>query len=323
MKRRELLKAAAATAGAALLPRAFAQDFPVRPITLIVPFAPGGNLDTVARVLAPRLAALLNTKIIVENRPGAGGAIGAGLVARGAPDGYTMLISTPNAIAVLPRLVKVPYTVQSFQPVGLVSSTSLVVVARTDDKRFADAAGLLAYAKANPQKLAAGYAGVGTTNHVGLLLMEDAAKIQVNAIPYNGSGPALVDLLGGQLDIVVDQLTSSIAHIHGGKLRALAVLSAERDPLVKDVPTLREAGLANFDVSTLTGLLCPAGTPQAVADKINGELSKALAEPEFKAKLLGVGSIARASTPKELEQILAAEEKRGRDLAVAGKLKSQ
>jgi tripartite-type tricarboxylate transporter receptor subunit TctC len=323
MKRRELLKAAAAASGAALLPRAFAQDFPARPITLIVPFAPGGNLDTVARVIAPRLSALMNAKIVVENRPGAGGAIGAGLVARSKPDGYTMLISTPNAIAVLPRMVKVPYTTKSFQPVGLISSTSLVLVVKADDARFKDAAGLLAYAKQNPQKLSAGYAGVGTTNHIGLLLMEDAAKAQLNAIPYNGSGPALVDLLGGQIDLVVDQLTSSIAHINAGKLRALAVLGAERDPLIKDVPTLREASLDNFDVSTLTGLLCPAGTPQALVDALNGALTRALAEPELKAKLLGVGSIARASTPKEFEQILVAEEKRGLALASAGKLKAQ
>jgi len=324
MNRRNLIKAGVALAGAALLgTSAFADSFPSKPITLIVPFAPGGNLDMVARLIAPALSTQLKTNVIVENRAGAGGAIGAGLVARSDADGYTLLISTPNAISILPRMVKVPYTPASFQPIGLISSTSLVLVVKGNETRFKDAAGLFAYAKKNPMKLSAGYAGVGTTNHVGMLLMEEAAGINVTGVPYRGSGPALVDLLGGQIDLVVDQLTSSIAHIKAGKLHALAVLSKDRDPLLKDVPTLREAGLANFDESTLSGLLAPAGTPAPVVATINAALGRALADDKLKAKLLAAGSLARASTPEEFGQILKTEEQRGYALAKAGKLKGQ
>jgi tripartite-type tricarboxylate transporter receptor subunit TctC len=323
MKRRDILKYGMALGGTAALPSAFAQDFPQKLITMIVPFAPGGNLDTVARLIAPALSAQLGQQVVVENRAGAGGAIGVGAVARSEPNGYNLLISTPNAVAVLPQMIKAPYTPANFQPIGLISSTSLVIVVKGDDKRFTDAASLLAFARANPKQLNVGYAGTGTTNHVGLMQIVDSAKIELNGVAYKGSASALTDLLGGQIDLVVDQLTSSVSHIKTGKLRALAVLSRNRDPLLPNIPSLQEAGLANFDVSTLTGVLAPAKTPKAVVERINTALIKALADEKLKQRLLTVGSVARTSSPQEFQTLLANEERRAIDLAKAGKLKAE
>jgi len=318
---KKVLEAAALLGAFAMAAPLLAADYPDHPITLIVPFAPGGNLDMVARLISPPLSQALGQQVIVENHPGAGGAVGAGLIARADPDGYSLLVTTPNAISVLPWMTSVPYKIDSFTSVGLVSSTSLAVVVKSDDTRFKDAAGLIAYAKAHPGELSAGYSGIGTTNHVGLLTLEDAAGIQLNTVPYKGSGPALVDLLGGRLDIVVDQLTSSISNIQAGKLRGLAVMSAERDALLPDLPTLREAGLKDFDASTTTGLLAPANTPKAVIDKIDSALKTALATPQLQSGLLRAGSTAKPSEPQAFSALLQSENKRAEALAAAGKFK--
>ncbi|MCT9124802.1 Bug family tripartite tricarboxylate transporter substrate binding protein [Cupriavidus gilardii] len=323
MNRRRLLAQMLALGAAPMVMRAArAQSLPNKPVTLVVPFAPGGNLDVVARAIAPALEQGLGRNVIVDNRPGAGGVIGATLVSRAEPDGSTLLVTTPNAIVVLPRMTKTSFKLASFHPVGLVSTTALVVVVKGDDKRFRDIQSLLAYAKSNAGKLAAGHAGPGTTNHMAMLQLEDAAGIRLNQVPYKGSAPALVDLMGGQIDMVVDQLTSSAPHIQSGALRALAVMSRERDGALPKVPTLREAGLANFEATTATGLLAPAGTPAGVVDAINAALRKALAEGAVKSPLLTVGSVAHPSSPQELSTLLQREDVRAQTLASAGRLKA-
>ncbi|MGO4304480.1 Bug family tripartite tricarboxylate transporter substrate binding protein [Cupriavidus sp. RAF12] len=299
-----------------------AQGLPNKPVTLVVPFAPGGNLDVVARAIAPALEQTLGRNVIVDNRPGAGGVIGATAVSRAEPDGSTLLVTTPNAIVVLPKMTRTSFKLASFSPVGLVSTTALVVVVKGNDTRFRDIAALLAHARANPGKVTVGHAGPGTTNHMAALQLEDAAKIRLNEVPYKGSAPALIDLMGGQIDLVVDQLTSSAPHIQSGALRALAVMSRERDPALSKVPTLREAGLANFEATTATGLLAPAGTPAAVVDAINGALRKVLAEGSVKSRLLSVGSVAQSSSPQELLASLQREDARAQTLAAAGRLKA-
>lgn len=321
MHRRRMLAQILALATAPYVLGARAQGLSNKPVTLIVPFAPGGNLDVVARAIAPALEQNLGRNVIVDNRPGAGGVIGASAVARAEPDGSTLLVTTPNAVVVLPKMTRTNFKLASFSPVGLMSTTSLVIVVKGGDTRFKDVASLLAYARANPGKVAAGHAGPGTTNHMALLQLEDAAKIQLNQVPYKGSAPALVDLMGGQIDMVVDQLTSSAPHIQSGALRALAVMSRERDTALPKVPTLREAGLANFEATTATGLLAPAGTPAAVVDTINAALRKALAEGSVKSRLLNVGSVAQASSPQELLASLQREDTRAQALATAGRLK--
>ena len=322
MNRRRMLARIAALAAAPYVLDSRAQALPNKPVTLIVPFAPGGNLDVVARAIAPALEQQLGRNVIVDNRPGAGGIIGASAVVRAEPDGSTLLVTTPNAVVVLPKMTRTNFKLASFSPVGLVSTTALVIVVKGGDTRFKDIEALLAYARNNPGKVTAGHAGPGTTNHMALLQLEDAAKIQLNQVPYKGSAPALVDLMGGQIDMVVDQLTSSAPHIQSGALRALAVMSRDRDAALSKVPTLREAGLANFEATTATGLLAPAGTPAKVVDAINAALRKALAEGSVKSRLLNVGSVAQASSPQELLASLQREDARAQTLAAAGRLKA-
>nr|WP_315592099.1 tripartite tricarboxylate transporter substrate binding protein [uncultured Cupriavidus sp.] len=322
MNRRRMLARIAALAAAPYVLDSRAQALPNKPVTLIVPFAPGGNLDVVARAIAPALEQQLGRNVIVDNRPGAGGIIGASAVARAEPDGSTLLVTTPNAVVVLPKMTRTNFKLASFSPVGLVSTTALVIVVKGGATRFKDIEALLAYARNNPGKVTAGHAGPGTTNHMALLQLEDAAKIQLNQVPYKGSAPALVDLMGGQIDMVVDQLTSSAPHIQSGALRALAVMSRDRDAALSKVPTLREAGLANFEATTATGLLAPAGTPAKTVETINAALRKALAEGSVKSRLLNVGSVAQASSPQELLASLQREDARAQTLAAAGRLKA-
>ena len=315
------LAAAAALAFALPATSAFAQKFPQKPVTLVVPFAPGGNLDVVARTLAPALGQILGQSVIVDNRAGAGGAIGTSYVARSQPDGYTLLVSTPNALVVLPLMTKTTYALDNFSPVGLAATTPLVMVVKGQGP-YADIGALLTAARAKPGQIAAGHAGPGTTNHVAMLQLEQAGKLTLNAVPYKGSAPALVDLMGGQIDLVVDQLSGSAAHIQSGALRAVAVMSRQRDPALPNVPTLREAGLANFEAVTATGLLAPAGTPQDIVDTLNAALRKALADDNVKQRLATVGSPAQASTPAEWLAMLKKEEAGAKVLAASGKLKA-
>ncbi|KAF1050060.1 Bug family tripartite tricarboxylate transporter substrate binding protein [Xylophilus sp.] len=321
--RRQLLGWAAActAAGPFSLPRAFAADgFPRKPVTLVVPFAPGGNLDLVARAIAPALQDALGQSIVVDNRAGAGGAIGAAAVARAEADGHTLLVTTPNALVVLPRMVKTTYALASFEPVGLVSSTALVLATSANNKKLPDAATLLRETRANPGRLTAGHAGPGTTNHVALMLIEDAAGVRFNLVAYKGSAPALVDAIGGQIDLICDQLSSSLQHIQSGALRPLAVLSRERDPQLPQVPTLHEAGVTNFDATTATGLLAPRGTPAAATATLNAALAKALADPTVRQRLQTIGSTPRPLAPDAFGRLLRQEDQRAQKLAQSGRL---
>lgn len=321
MKRRHLPAVLAALAAALALPALAQQKFPQKPVTLVVPFAPGGNLDVVARTLAPALGQILGQSVIVDNRAGAGGAIGASYVARAQPDGYTLLVSTPNALVVLPLMTKTTYALDNFAPIGLAATTPLVIAVRGQGP-YKDIDAVLSAARSKPGQVTAGHAGPGTTNHVALLQLEQAGKLTLNTVPYKGSAPALTDLLGGQIDLVVDQLTSSAAHIQSGMLRAVAVMSKDRDPALPNVPTLREAGLKDFDATTATGLLAPAGTPPDVIVTINAALRKALADENVKRHLVSVGSPGKASSPDEWLAMLKKEDAGARLLAKSGKLKA-
>jgi tripartite-type tricarboxylate transporter receptor subunit TctC len=320
MKRRHLPAIVAALAAATFALPASAQKFPQKPVTLVVPFAPGGNLDVVARTLAPAMGKILGQSVIVDNRAGAGGAIGASYVARAQPDGYTLLVSTPNALVVLPLMTKTTYQLDNFAPIGLAATTPLVIAVRGQGP-YKDIDAVLSAARSKPGQVTAGHAGPGTTNHIALLQLEQAGKLSLNTVPYKGSAPALTDLLGGQIDLVVDQLTSSAAHIQSGMLRAVAVMSKDRDPALPNVPTLREAGLKDFDATTATGLLAPAGTPELVVNTLNAALRKALADETVKRHLVSVGSPGQASSPDEWLATLKKEDASARLLAKSGKLK--
>ena len=312
-----------AALAAVLIPSVTMAQLAAKPVVLIVPFAAGGNLDLIARIIAPAMMQHLGRTVVVQNKVGAGGVIGTTEVARAEPDGSTLLVSTPNAIVVTPRMMTTSYSLDSFVSAGIISSTSLALVVRSDNKRFGTFADLLAYAKANPGKVTMGNSSIGTTNHVAILVLQDVAGLDFNIITYKGSGPATIDLLGGQIEAMVDQLSSSYTHVKAGRLRALAVMSNQRDPLLPDVPGSADLGLPALDVSTLAGILAPAGTPAPVIAAINGALNKALAEENVRRELLNIGSVARPGPADAFTALLHKEDAVAARLAAAGKLKSE
>jgi tripartite-type tricarboxylate transporter receptor subunit TctC len=319
MLRRLALQALTLSALAALAP-AMAQTSS-KPITMLVPFAAGGNIDIVARIIAPALSKQLGQTIVVQNRPGGGGSVAAAEVARAQPDGSTLLITTPNPLVIVPKMVSTTYTINSFESIGLISSTSLVFTTRAGNPKFKDMASFLAYARANPGKVSIGNAGIGTTNHVAIMQLQSIAKLDLNVVTYKGSGPAIIDLLGGQIDAMVDQLSSSIANIKGGRLTALSLLAPERDPLLPDTPSTKEVGLPTLDISTTLGLLAPAKTPEAIVKQLGDALFKVLQDPAVKEQLLNVASIARPGPTNAFGVLLKREDAIAAELATAGKLK--
>ena len=319
MLRRLALQTIAVSAITAFVP-AMAQTS-AKPITMLVPFAAGGNIDIVARIIAPALSKQLGQTIVVQNRPGGGGSVAAAEVARAQPDGSTLLITTPNPLVIVPKMVSTTYTINSFESIGLISSTSLVFTTRAGNPKFMDMASFLAYARANPGKVSIGNAGIGTTNHIAIMQLQSIAKLDLNVVTYKGSGPAIIDLLGGQIDAMVDQLSSSVAHIKGGRMTAISVLAPERDPLLPNTPSTKEVGLPTLDISTTLGLLAPAKTPEATVKQLGDALFKVLQDPAVKEQLLNVASIARPGPTNAFSVLLKREDKIAAELATAGKLK--
>jgi len=325
VQRRRLLTVLAASAAVPALvtaTRASAQQFPDRPVVLVVPFPPGGNVDTVARTIGEPMSKILGQPVIVENRAGAGGGVGAAYVANAKPDGLTLLVAPPGQIATLPQMVNVGYTPKSFKPVGFANKTSMVLVARKDNPRFKNLAEFIAYAKANPGKLTVAHGGPGTPNHLAALQLEEAAGVQFTIVPYKGSAPMVQDLLGGQVDAAMDQVTSSRPHFETA-LHPVAVIGPSPDPGLPNVPTLRAVGLKEFDSTTYVGVVAPAGTPDAVIAVLSDALKKAVQQPAVGATFTKVGSAPYAGDAKEF----AANVQRENDLAIAmvkaGKLKAE
>ena len=320
------MKLAFATVAAALIAlvpaAAVAQAYPTKPVKIVVPFAPGGNLDVTARLVAESMSKTLGQPFIVENRAGAGGALGSEQVAKSPPDGYTLVAGTTATTIVSPLLIaNAPYNLQSFTPVGLMAVTPLVleVPAASPHKDFK---AYLAYVRANPGKVTLGHSGNGTTNHIAILQLQDALKVTFNIVPYKGSGPALVDLMGGQIDSMVDQTSSSL-QIQGGKLRAIAVLTRARVADLAAVPTMREEGLADFEAVTPSGLLAPARTPPEVIQTLSSALNRALADPAVKKRLVELGSEVRPMSAAEFDRFLHDEETKLKALVKSGVLKGE
>ena len=298
-------------------------QMPNKPITLIVPFAAGGNLDIIGRLIAPGLAKQLGQSVVVQNKPGAGGVLGATELSRSEADGTVLLVSTPNAITVAPKMVQTQYSLENFAAVGLISSTSLLLVTRTEQNKFQDFASFVAYAKANPGKVSVANAGIGTSNHIAIMQLQIMAGIELNVITYKGSGPANIDLLGGQVDVSIDQLSSAISHLKSGRARALLVVSSERDPLVPDVPSAKELGLPTLEVSTTAGLLAPGKTPTATLAILNDALNKTLADPALQEQFTRAASRARPGPSAVFTELMKTEDKQAAELADAGKLKPE
>ena len=311
IRRRHLIVSSAA---AALYPTAlWAQSgWPTKPVRIVVPFAAGGTTDILARALAPELGKAFGQTFIVDNKPGAGGNLGADAIAKSAPDGYNLLMGTVGTHAInaslYPKMSFDP--VRDFAPISLVAGVPNVLVlnpAKAEANHIASVADLIRYAKANPGKLNMASSGNGTSIHLSGELFKSMTGTYMLHFPYRGSGPALLDLIGGTMDLMFDNLPSALPQIKAGKLKALAVTSATRSAAVPDLPTIAEAGVKGFEASSWFGLLAPAGTPADIVNRIQQETAKALQSPALKERLLSQGAIPSGNTPAEFTKFIAAE----------------
>jgi len=286
-------------ATAALAFAAQAQPFPNKPIRLLVGFAPGGNTDTVARVVGQKLADRLGQQVIIENKAGAGGTIGADSVAKSAPDGYTLLMGSNSTFSVAPSLYpKNPYhPIRDLAPVVAIAATPFILVVNPSGPRTAKE--LVDKAKAAPGKTTMASAGTGSSNHLLGELFQEIAGVKFTHVPYKGSSQALQDLMGGQVELHFDQVTSAGAHVQGGKLRALMVTQPKRAALLPDVPTSAEVGYPAFQATNVTGLMAPAGTPREVIEKLNAATKKVLERPASVERLSQLGAENIADTPEK------------------------
>jgi tripartite-type tricarboxylate transporter receptor subunit TctC len=298
----------------ALVPTAWAQSaWPTKPVRIVVPFAPGGTTDLLARALAPELSRAFGQQFIIDNKPGAGGNVGAAEVARAPNDGYTFLMGTVGTHGINVSLYsKMPYDpVKDFAPVTLVAGVPNVLVmnpAKAAEYKIETVPDLIRFAKANPGKLNMASSGNGTSIHLSGELFKTLTGTYMVHFPYRGSGPAVTDLLGGQMDLMFDNLPSSMPHIKAGKLKALAVTSAARSEALPEVPTIAEAGpVKGYEASSWFGLLAPAGTPADIVSRVQQETAKALANPAIKERLQSQGAIPSGNTPAEFARLIDSE----------------
>lgn len=307
------------TALVTALPHAIAA-WPDKPITIIVPAAPGGTTDIAARILAKKLTESLRQSVIVDNRAGAGGIIGSQALTRAAPDGYTLIMSNIGPVAINYSLYKkLPYKPEDFTPITLVISNANVLVVNASSP-FKSVADLVEALKKEPKRYSIGSTGIGQSPHMSAEIFKQRAGVEAVIIPYKGAGPAVADLLGGQFTFMIDNLPSSMPHIRTGKLRALAVTSAHRVPQLPDVPTMTEVGIKDMVVTAWFGLLAPAGTPQEVINKLHQATVAALKTPEVTARFKEMGGIAGGNTPAEFGDFINAERQRWKQIVEAAGL---
>ena len=287
---------------------ASAQNYPNKPIRLVVPFPAAGTTDILAREVGQRLSVTLGQPVVIDNRPGAGGNIGSDIVAKSAPDGYTLLMATVGTHAINASLYsKMPYDhIKDFTPVVLVAGVPnvLEVTPSLPVKTVAD---LIKLAKEKPGQINFASSGNGTSIHLSGELFKSMAGVDMTHVPYKGSAPALVDLVGGQVQVMFDNVPSSIEQIKAGKLRAVAVTSAQRSPALPDVPTIAESGLPGFEASAWFGIVAPAGTPAAVVNRINADVNQWLHTPQAEEKLRAQGAIGVGGTPEQFAAHIRAE----------------
>lgn len=279
---------------------AAAQAWPAKPITLVVPFPPGGSSDSLARAITTPLSQSLGQPVIVESKPGAGATVGADYVAKAKPDGYTLLMGAVHHTIATSVYKKLPYDFEkSFAPITTVALVPNVLVVNAKSPAT-DVKSLIALAKASPGKLSYGSNGNGTVQHLIGTQFSGIAGVELLHVPYKGSAPLTTDLLGGQVDMSFDTLTPLVPHIQGGKLRALAVTTAKRSSTLPDVPTLAESGIKDFNQGTWFGILAPAGTPGEVVARLNSEMVKIIQSPDFRKRMEEIGAEPVGDTPARM-----------------------
>src|SRR5947199_4029813 len=277
-----------ALAAATLAGGAQAQGYPSRPVTMVVPFAAGGPTDAIARAISERMRVSLGQSIIIENVPGAGGPIGVGRAVPAGPDGYTLSLGHTGTHVVNGAIYPLPYDLlNDFEPVALIASNPMMVVTKNavPAKNLRE---LVEWLKANSDKVATGTAGVGSASHFSAVYFQNLIKVPLNFVPYRGTGPALQDLVAGQIDMIVDQASNSIAQVQAGRIRAYAISDAKRLAVAPDIPTAEEAGLAGFHISLWSALWVPKGTPKDMVAKLNAAVMDALADPAVRQRLADV-----------------------------------
>jgi tripartite-type tricarboxylate transporter receptor subunit TctC len=279
---------------------AAAQSWPEKPVRIIAPFAPGGLVDSGARVIAEPLSALLGQPVLVENRSGAGGNLGTQLAAQAAPDGYTLLLAYDGTLVINPHIYsKIPFdTLKDFTPVTKLGDATLILVAHPSVPAK-DLAQFIAVAKSATRPYPYGTSGTGNTTHLVGELLSQRAGIPLQHVPYKGGGPAVTDLIGGQIPLVFTAVASAQQHVRTGRLVALAVPSAQRSSALPDVPTFQESGIADFDVASWVGICAPAGTPRAIVDRLNSALATVLRQPQVRERYAALGIEPVGNSPAE------------------------
>lgn len=284
---------------------ALAQDYPAKPVRIIVPFSAGGAADISARGISPGLAEALRQNVIVDNRPGAGGTIGAEYVSKVKPDGYTLLLGSNSTLSVAPSLYsKIRYnSVRDFSPVTLVATTPMVLAIHPSVPAR-NVTEFIAIAKAKPKILTMASGGMGSMNQMTGELFQFLTGVKFIHVPFKGSAPAVVGLISGEVDMIFDQLATSVTHINANKLRALGITAKTRNRLLPQVPTMEESGVANYQVTSITGLLVPTGTPNEIITQLNTAILNVLKSDDVKARFSTVGLDVHGSTPQEFSAFI-------------------
>lgn len=304
------------------VPAAVAQGYPERPLRLIVPYAPGGGTDLTSRLIAQQLTDGFKRQVIVDNRAGGAGNIGAEIAARAAPDGYTLLTAGISFAVNVSMFSKLGYDpLRDFDPVSLVATVPLIVVVHPSVPARSIRE-LIALAKLRPGTLNYASGGTGTANHIAGELFKYMTGTDIVHVPYKGGGPALADVIAGQVQLLFNTMTSTIGFVGSGKLRALAVTGTQRSPSVPELPTVAEAGVAGFDVGAWFGIVAPAGTPRAIVNKLNAEIVRIARTPEAREQFAAQGAEAVGSTPEEFRRHIAREIEKWARVAKAAKLRA-
>jgi tripartite-type tricarboxylate transporter receptor subunit TctC len=287
---------------------AWAQAYPAKPVTLVVPFPPGGGTDISARTVAAKLTDKWKQSVVIENRGGAAGILGADAVAKARPDGYTLLIVNVGVTSINPALYpKLPYNPDTaFTPVSLICELPFVLMASPTFPPNS-VKELVAYAKANPDKVTFASSGQGGSPHLTAEIFQLATGTRLTHVPYKGGGPAMTDLMAGHVNLLFASVLEGSGHIKAGKLKGLAVSHARRSPALPDVPTLAEAGVKDAESGSWIALLAPAGTPQAIVAKVGADIKEVVAQPDVREKLIAQGAVPQASTPAELQALINAD----------------
>ncbi len=299
---------------------AIAQPYPNKPIRVVLSVPAGGTPDVLARTVTPGMSALLGQQLVIDNRGGAGGRIAAEMVATAAPDGYTIFMTSPPCLTILPHMSKVPYnTLTDFVPVSLISTGAMLLLTHASSP-ITNPKDLIARAKASPGKLNYSSAGNGTANHIGMEVFKGAAGFNITHVPYAGAPQSVIDLIAGRVDVMLNSIPPALPHVKTGKLRALALAGAARSPLLPEVPTIDEAtGLRGVQAGSWLGLLVPASTPRAIVARLNAVAVHVVQSSDTRSRLIGQGSDPVGNTPQDFAAYLRADfEKNGAAVTLAG-----